>query len=121
MGAVRIIGVVRGNGSIGIVGSFGIRILGARTIRVARFRVMIRVGIVGVGVGIFRIPGLGVGIFGFMVTGFGISGVRVRTLGVIIRVGIRIGNIGDGSYPSISGSCLGFGAILDHVTRATTV
>ena len=101
MGPVRIIGVVRGNGNIGIVGSFGIRIFGVRTIRVARFRVMIRVGIAGVGVGIFRIPGLRVGIFGFMVRGFGISGVRVRTLGVGIRVGIRIGNIGDGSYPSI--------------------
>ena len=70
MGAVRIIGVVRGNGIIGIVGSFGIRILGVRTIRVARFRVMIRVGIAEVGVGIFRIPGLGVGTFGFMVRGF---------------------------------------------------
>ena len=121
MGAVRIIGVVRGNGNIGIVGFFRIRILGVGTLRVARFRVMIRVGIVGVGVGIFRISGLGVGIFGFMVRGFGISGVRVKTLGLGIRVGIRIGNIGDGSYPSISGSCLGFGAILDHVTRATTV
>ena len=82
---------------------------------------MIIVGIVGVGVGIFRIPGIGVGIFRFMVGGFGISGVRDRALRVGIRVGIRIGNIGDGSYPSISGSCLGFGAILDHVTRATTV
>ena len=121
MGAVRIMGVVRGNGNIGIVGFFRIRILGVGTLRVARFRVMIRVGIVGVGVGIFRISGLGVGIFGFMVRGFGISGVRVKTLGIGIRVGIRIGNIGDGSYPSISGSCLGFGAILDHVTRATTV
>ena len=148
MGAVRIIGVVRGNGNIGIVGFFGIRILGVGTIRVARFRVMIRVGIVGffgirilgvgtirvarfrvmiragivgVGVGIFRIPGLRVGIFGFMVRGFGFSGVRVRTLGVGVRVGIRIGNIGDRSYPSISGSCLGLGTILDHVTRATTV
>ena len=118
MGAVRIIGV---DGNIGIVGFFGIRILGVGTIRVARFRVMIRVGIVEVGVGIFRIPGLRVGIFGFMVRGFGISGVRVRTLGVGVRVGIRIGNIGDGSYPSISGSCLGLGTILDHVTRATTV
>ena len=121
MGAVRIIGVVRGDGNIGIVGFFGIRILGVGTIRVARFRVMIRVGIVGVRVGIFRILGLGVRIFGFVVRGFGISGVRVRTLGVGIRVGIRIGNIGDGSYPSISGSCLELGAILDHVTRDTTV
>ena len=119
MGAVRIIGVVRGNGNIGIVGFFGIRILGVGTIRAVRFRVVI--GIVEVGVGIFRIPGLRVGIFGFMVRGFGISGVRVRTLGVGIRVGIRIGNIGDGSYPSISSSCLGLGTILDHVTRATTV
>ena len=121
MGAVRIIGVVRGNRIIGIVGAFGIRILGVRTIRVAKFRVMIRVGIAGVRVGIFRIPGLGVGIFGFMVRCFRISGVRVRTLGVGIRVGIQVGNIGDGCYPSISGSCLGFGAILDLVTRATTV
>ena len=59
MGAVRIIRVVRG---IGIIGVFRIRILGVRTIRVARFRVIIRVGIVGVGVGIFRIPVIGLDI-----------------------------------------------------------
>ena len=88
MGAVRIIGVVRGNENIGIIGAFRIRTLRVRTIRVARFGVMIRVGIVGVGVRIFRIPGLRVGIFGFMVRGLGISGVRVRTLGVGIRVGV---------------------------------
>ena len=120
----RVVGIVRCNGIIRIIGVFGIRILGVRTIRVAGFRVIARVGIAGVRVGVIGSSRIRVGIFGIMVGDgiFGISGVKVRSLGIGVRVGIRIGNIRDSCYPiSISDSCLGFGAFLELVTSITTL